>query len=201
MGSNISIGFIYERFTQERIVKELGNIIKYLFVHDIRITKMKVSKDIDGEDWIEYDSINTFQLDSVFSMLAEYYYGQLEVSSNVLGCNNLAITIRVEKEAEKDYFGFLLDISEEELIKFNSIDEINKVTERIIDFIIDIHSCSGYDYAICDNEAEIQYSPAEFGNLAKAIYSIAIIPSITNNSNVLKVIKSSWNIDGLTSRN
>lgn len=201
MGSNISIGLIYERLTKERIEKELDNIVKYLLAYDTRMKKLKVSKDIDGEEWIESDSLNTFQKDSILTMLADNYYGQLEVSGNLLDCNSLVITIRVEKEAEEDYFGFLLDISEEELIKTNSIDEINKITERIIDFMIDIHSYSGYDYAFCENEAEIQYSPKEFRNFEEGIYSVSIIPIKSNDPMGFNIIKSSWNIDGLTSRN
>ncbi|ODM24753.1 hypothetical protein A7W90_00130 [Clostridium sp. Bc-iso-3] len=200
MGSNISIGFVYTGIAQEQIKNELNNIFSYLLSHNTRMVKMKVSKDIDGEEWIEYDMLDTHKKDDVISLLAEYYFGQIEVYSNLIGCNNLKLIIRIEKEPDKDYFGFLLDISEAQLLKNNSIDEIKKVTDNIVSFMTDIYGYSGYDYAICDNEAEIEYSPEEYMNIQDDIYSISIIPNRNNESTEFNIIKSSWNIDGLTSR-
>ena len=161
---------------------------------------MKISKDIDGEEWIEYDSLVGIKTDDICNILAENYYGQVEIKSNLLRHKNLMITIRVEKEENEEYFGFLLDISEEALIKTNSVSEMNNITDEIEEFIQEFYKHSPYEYAFCDNEAEIQYSPIEFKKIKKSIYSIVAIPFLESNSSKVNIIRSNWNIDGLTSR-
>jgi len=200
MGSFISIGFIYGKFSIQAIENEIKKLVKYVVNTDGRLKKMKVSKDIDGEEWLEYDSLINLQMDSIYTTLSENYYAQMEVNSSLFGCENITITIHIEKEEDEDYFGFLLDIDEEELIKTNPVSEINSITEKIVDFIAGFYNYSAYDYAFCDNEAEIQYSPRDFKKIESSIYSIAVIPILDGNSNRLNVIRSNWNIDGLTSR-
>lgn len=203
MGSFISIGFIYEGCSIQTIKKEIEKLVNYISSIGGSLKKMKVSKDVDGEEWLEYDSLINLQLDSIYTILAENYYAQLEVNSNLFEHKNLVITIRIEKDEDNDYFGFLLDMNEKEIIKGNSVNEINNITERIIDFIIKFYNYSNYNYAICDNEAEIEYSPKDFYKIESSIYSITVIPvfDCKSNSNKFNVIKSNWNIDGLTSRN
>ena len=201
MGSFISIGFIYQVFSIQTIENEIKKLLKYIVDTDGSLKKMKVSKDIDGEEWNEYDSLMNLQGDSIYAILAKNYYGQIEVNSNIFGCKNITIIIRIEKEEDEDYFGFLLDIDEEELINTNSASEISNITEKIIDFITRFYNYSAYDYAFCDNEAEIKYSPIHFKKVERSIYSITVIPILDGNSNRLNVIRSNWNIDGLTSRN
>ncbi|NFP49524.1 hypothetical protein FDF58_07570 [Clostridium argentinense] len=200
MGSSISIGFVYGEFSIQAIENEIKRLVKYFVTTDGSLKKMKVSKDIDGEEWLEYDSLINLKVDSIYTTLAENYYGQVEVNSSLFGHKNLTTTIRIEKEEDEGYFGFLLDIDEEELIKTNLASEINSVTEKIVDFITGFYSYSAYDYAFCDNEAEIQYSPRHFKKIESSIYSISVIPTLDGNSNSLNIVRSNWNIDGLTSR-
>lgn len=199
MGSYVSIGFIYENFSVDRIKSEFKKLVSKIISFNGNVKKMKVSKDFDGEEWAEYEFLNNFQMDSNCDMLAEYFYGQLEIDCNLFGGISLKTIIRIEKEREEDYFGFLMDVSEEELIKSNSADEINRVTQEIIEFMTQFYSCSAYSYAFCDNEGEIQFSPKKFRDLENSIYSVTVMPNLGSN-NSLKVSKGNWNIDGLTTR-
>ncbi|HHW37552.1 MAG TPA: hypothetical protein GXX18_10000 [Bacillales bacterium] len=199
MGSFISIGLIYSKRTEERFKNELDILVRYLVSKDGILKKIKMSKDIDGEEWIEYTPNNNLEISESLNLIAKYYYGQVNVVCTFLGFSDLEVAVRIEKE--KDYFGFLLDISEADVIKTHNVEVINRVTDQIINFIIDLYSVSGFDYAFCDNEAEIQYAPDEFCTLENDMYSIIVIPSFGEQDKALNVFKNNWHIDGLTARN
>ncbi|MDD3172673.1 MAG: Imm64 family immunity protein [Herbinix sp.] len=196
MGSYITIGFIYNKFSMNNIKNQMERVVEYIVSSVGIIKKAKVSKDMDGEEWIEYDSINNSQIDTLFTSLAEHYYGQIEMETNLFDLKNLTIIMRVVKEENDDYFGLLLDVDENAFIT----NTVNVYTEKILNLITEFYNYSVYDYAFCDNEAEIKYSPKEFINLKESVYSLAILPVCNDISNKLRVIKSKWNIDGLTSR-
>ncbi len=199
MGSYISIGLVYDKLDLERVKIELENLTAYLITELGSVKRVKVSKDVDGEEWIEYNTLENYQISEMCGLLSKHFYGQLSLMCNYLGLDNFEVTIRIEKE--EDYFGFLLDVREAELIKTGCLEEINSITEKIITFIKDLRNVLVYDYAFCDNEAEIKYSPREFGELKNDVYSIVIIPSFTEKEKSYNIIKSNWNIDGLTIRN
>lgn len=199
MGSYISIGLIYGNLEIIYLKNKLENLLNYLIDESFNIESMKVCKDTDGEEWIEYNSIKKDQISKLYDLLGKYYYGQLRLKCNVLGLENVEVTIRIEKE--EDYFGFLLDLSEAELIKLGSQEELNNLTEKIINFITDMYKSLEFDYAFCDNEAEIKYSPAEFKELKNDIYSIVVIPLLDKYEQSFDIIKSNWHIDGLSIRN
>ncbi|WP_254634950.1 Imm64 family immunity protein [Paenibacillus sp. GbtcB18] len=52
-----------------------------------------------------------------------------------------------------------------------------------------------FDYAFCDHEAQIEFSPREF---KPERYSRSFWPDLSNGE--LKIAKSSWHINGLTER-
>lgn len=199
MGSYISIGFVYDKLDLGQVKVELEKLTTYLITELDSIKNMKFSKDMDGEEWVEYSSFNNYQISDLCSLLAEHYFGQLNLECNLFELDNLEVTIRVEKE--QDYYGFLLDMSETELIKTGDLEEIDDITEKIINFVTDLHKALIYDYAFCDNEAEIQHSPREFKELKNAVYSIVVIPTFEKQEKSFNVIKSNWHIDGLTIRN
>ena len=199
MGSYISIGLVYDKSDLERVKNELERLSTYLTTEFGSVKSMKVCKDTYGEEWIEYNSFENHQISDLCDLLAKYYYGQLSLKCNILGFDNLEVTIRIEKE--EDYFGFLLDVSEAELIKTGGLEELNSITEKIICFITDLHKVLVFDYAFCDNEAEIQYSPTEFKELKNDVYSIVILPTSEKKEKPYDIIKSNWHINGLTIRN
>ncbi|ACL77062.1 Imm64 family immunity protein [Ruminiclostridium cellulolyticum] len=195
MGSYIGIGFVYNGMSGERVEIELKNIVNFLISHNGNINSIKFSKDEYGNVWIQ-DSLNNKCIDDFYSSLCNGYFGELHITCSILSVQNLNVCIRIEKA--KKYFGLLLDISEEELIGVNSSENINRITEEIIEFFNELYKASVFEYAICDNEAEIQYSPEEFQSIGEAVYSIAALPE--KNKKSLKIIKNSWHIDGLTAR-
>lgn len=199
MGSFISIGFVYNNWQMEKIVIELENLTKYLITNNGSILNIKYSKDVDGEKWIEYDHIGNILEENIFESIAMGFYGQIELNCNMFDLNNLKVTIRLQKE-ESGYFGFLFDISEDDLIKKNTLEELNSITEKVIDYIVDMHNIISYEYAFCDHEGEIQYSPEEFRKIDEQTYSVVILPMYENEENTFNIIKSSWHIDGLTER-
>lgn len=197
MGSYIGIGLVYN-ISESGLEKELRNLVNYLICREAIIESIKFSKDEDGNEWVEESLKNNIDIENFYSLLANGFFGQLHVVCNILNIQNLNVYIRIEK-VDKDYFGLLLDINEEELIGENSVENINRVTNRIIGLLNDLFEVSVFDYAFCDNEAEIQYSPIEFQSLNEKVYSIVAL-STTEDKKKLKIIKSDWHIDGLSTR-
>ena len=92
------------------------------------IKSIKFSKDEDGNEWVEHSLKNNIDIEDFYSRLANGYFGQLLVICNILNIQKLNVYIRIEK-VDKNYFGLLLDISEEKLIGVSSVENINRVTE------------------------------------------------------------------------
>jgi hypothetical protein len=195
MGSYIGVGLIYNGISGDRVEKELKNVVNCLISHDGKINKVKFSKDWDGNEWVE-DILDNKCINDFYSSLCNGYFGELHIICNILNVHKLNVCLRVKKE--KKYFGLLLDIDEEELIGVHSSENIDKITDKVIEFLNELYKTSVFEYAICDNEVEIQYSPEEFQSISEAVYSIAALPE--KNRKSLKIIKSSWHIDGLTIR-
>jgi hypothetical protein len=193
MGSYISIGFVFRRNLEEKIDINFKKLVNFLVQKSGKLNSIKVSKDMDGEEWIEVNVLND---DSRLDLLTEFFYGQLNLSSNIIDGKSLEIIIHIENKP--NYYGFLLDIQEADLIKTNSIEELDYISDKLIKLMVDFYGVSGYDYAFCDHEANIEYSPNEFLMLEKNIYSITIITNHCKNN--LEIRKSNWHIDGLTKR-
>ena len=138
-------------------------------------------------------------MDIVLLALAKSFFGQVHIVCNFLGLNDLDAVIRIEKE--NDHFGFLLDIVDTELLEPNHSENIEAVTAKIVEFMTDVYRFSKYNYAFCDHEAEIQYTPEKFKEIQTDKYSIVVAPSTDGQGRtLLNVMKSNWNIDGLTVR-
>lgn len=197
MGSYIGIGLVYN-ISENRLEKELRSLVNYLICREGSIESIRFSKDEDGNEWVEERLKNNIDIEELYLPLVNGYFGQLHIVCNILNMQKLNVYLRIDK-VDKNYFGLLLDISEEELIGKSSIENINKVTDRIVRLLKELYEFSSFNYAFCDNEAEIQYSPIEFQSLNEKVYSIAALPT-TEDRKKLKIIKSGWHIDGLTTR-
>lgn len=195
MGSYISIGFVFEQLDEFFITNSFRNITNY-FIKNGKIKAVKMSKDIDGNEWIEQN--HNIQIEDLYLDLVRNYYSKLSLECSILGIRSLNVILRLEKE--EDFWGIVLDICESELIKLNSNNDISKITDEIINLMRDIYNVVKYDYSFCDNEAEFRYSPKEFKSLHDNKYSIAILPVVNNSVLEMNIIKSGWNIDGLTLR-
>jgi len=197
MGSYIGIGLVYNIDLQNRIELELKNIANYLVSHEGRITNFKYSKDEEGIEWVEKSFISNLEIERIYNKISNNYFGEIEVEVSILSIEKLKIRIAVRK-VDNYYFGILLDILEEELIGVGSKKKLNTITNNIVLLLEELYVVSNYDYAFCDNEAEIQYSPHEFQSLNKKVYSIVALP--IREEKKVRIEKSNWNIDGLTDR-
>lgn len=198
MGSYIGIVLVYNNSSQNKIECELRTVIRYLIFHEGNITNTKYSKDKDGIKWVEDSFTNGLEIEKVSSLLSKNYFGQLNVICNILNMKKLNICVTM-KNTDKNYFGILLDIAEDDLMGVISNENIDIITERIIYLLKDLYEVSDFDYAFCDNEAEILYSPSEFQSLNEKVYSVVALPIIKGEKKIV-IVKSNWNIDGLTTR-
>lgn len=195
MGSYIGIGLVYNGSSIEKMKREIAAVINYFVLRDGQLNRAKYSKDEQGSCWIEDNTQDTKFLND----FAKGFFGEIHLTSNILGKRNLEIILRLEKSNE-DYFGLLLDISEQQFLDQESLEYIENITEKIIQLLKNIYEISRYDYAICDNEAEIKYAPSTFLLFKDPVYSVALIPFLEDAKMKFKVIRSSWAIDGLTNR-
>ncbi|WP_285766918.1 Imm64 family immunity protein [Peribacillus sp. SI8-4] len=190
MTNILSLGIVYENSFDKS--EELQSIIQYFLNLKSDIVGIKVSMDEDGENWLESErNGKNFILD--YTLLTEKYFGEILIQLNDFwSLNGLSLTLRIVKE--NDFFGYLLDFEMEQLLNRYSLDLIN---ELIIDLVKDIYSVTKFNYAFCDHDSEIEYSPSQYKDIVEA-YSILILPRAKNG---FDVIKNNWQIDGITSRN
>jgi hypothetical protein len=200
VGSHIAIGFVFEQYTNAKIKLHISKLANYLGINCNSIEKFQVSKDKDGGDWIEITYPANNSLDNIYSLAATYYFAEFDLNLDFLGIKNFQAFLRVVKNEEKNYFGLILFLNEEQLIKKYEQIELDRVTPKVLDFIRGIYPILEYDYAYCDSEAPIEYSPAEFKALDRSLYSVAVIPISENEKIQLNFIFSGWNIDGHTRR-
>lgn len=206
MGAFIGIGLTYgieiglsvgpNLETRNKLSQELKNLIDCFLASNGYINYVKYSEDIDGELWKEFKSSDNLIPDSVYNFISSGFYGEISITSNILTLDNIECFIRVEKEV--NYFGFLLDFKEEDILKNWSKTENDKTAKLLIDTAIGVYSSTKYDYAFCDFEAQFAYSPDAFVKIEKDIYSIVIFPRKCGS--FFEIIKSNWNIDGHTER-
>ena len=190
MGSRISIGLVYEC---NNMIESLEKLIKLLISDNGYIKGFKVSKDEEGNKWIENFDTTTSISDEVYSCLTLGFYGQINLVSDIINLKHKDIVLNIERHS--DYYGFLIDIEESSLIDEDSIIDI---ATSIINLISDNFMNLRYDYAFCDNEAEIEYSLQEILSNNNDIYCLLFIPNFVENK--IEVKKSNWLLDGLTKR-
>jgi hypothetical protein len=198
MSSYIGIGFVYKGNCCVKLEKELRNVVNYLLSLNGVVKSIKFSNDKDGNLWINESQTTLFDRNNFLELLANGYYGELNMTCDLFELYNVFICIRIYKD-ENHFFGLLFDIEEQVLIPEESIKMMDITTEKIIDFINRIYQFSSYDYAFCDHNADIQYSPEEFTSFEKNIYSVVAIPS-REDKRIIQITKSNWHIDGLTYR-
>lgn len=194
MGSYVSIGFVYEKNREKELVEQLEKIIGFLKIKNEDIKRIKYCEDDFGEIECEVNLNDiVYHKNEILKKIVDYFYGEIEFFVDIFEMKKLKMILRIEKE--DDLCGITLDIEESDLIHEHTVSNINIVTEKIIDFMIQVNTYLNYDYAVCDNELELKYSPEIIKNMKELKYSVLIIFD-----GKLKVMKSNWNIDGLTQR-
>src|SRR3990167_2447588 len=194
MGSYIGIGFVYDTVSRSRIEKILESIVRYLLSKNGKITYIKFSKDKDGNQWTEITIDNNAEMELFYEKITKGYYGQINLLCDLFNKTGIKTILRINN-LHDNYFDFLLDIPEEQIIETHSTSYLNLITEKIIRFMLDAYRLTNFDYAVCDNEVEIKYSPTEIKLMNKKLYSIALFPS---EDKKVRVFTSDCHIDGLT---
>ncbi|MCY9591358.1 Imm64 family immunity protein [Paenibacillus chitinolyticus] len=115
------------------------------------------------------------------------------MSADLVPYKDLNVEIEIEKCEE--YSGFLVSFRESEVLPDYSEESLETATETIVKLVAEIYPTLQFDYAFCDLEAQIEFSPREF---KPERYSLSFWPDLSNGE--LKVTKSSWHINGLTER-
>lgn len=189
MGSNINVGLVYD--SSRAIGTHLENLIELLNGNHGQIVYVKFCEDTDGEGWIQQDSptIDT----TILEKLTLSYYGQIHMHLDLFQLKGLNVEIKIEKS--EVFFGFLLSFRENEILPNYLKESLDTITDRIHKFVAEIYPILQFDYAFCDHEAEIEFSPKEF-NAER--YSLSFLPDLSTGK--LNVLKSNWHINGLTER-
>jgi hypothetical protein len=196
MGSSTTIGFVYGSNSRTYAETELNNVTQYLISNNGKVLSQKYCKDLNGNGWVESNEIAYLLLSDTLNQLVNNYYGQLKIECDILGKKGLNLDI-LFKRIDQNNYGILLDIPDEQILSSNL--QLDSVTNGIIALIQTIYKVSHFDYAFCDNEAQIEYSLPALRSIENCIYSLVAMPDEMNQSN-LQIIKSSWHIDGLTPR-
>lgn len=185
MGSYISMGFVYKNNKKAFILELLKGLLLIFISRQSESILCKYSLDIDGDNYIQKEiSINDLD-----DEIVNNYYGQIFFKSSFLGfSNNLILTIY----KELNFFGFLIDLNENEIRSLLYLELENKLINHIKDNSLKLN----FDYAFCENEGEIEYHPleVEFGYVE---YSVLFI----NKEGNIIIKKADYLLDGITKRN
>ena len=199
MGSYITTGLVFNGSDVSIIKRKLTDLIMYLSDKSECYKSVKASKDIDGNDWIEFKFDELADIQEAYRFASEGYMGQIDLATSLITSNEIHASVRVEKEV--DYFGILVDFAEDDFLKSNDPAVLNAADDLMIKFMNELYEVLKYNYAFCDNEAELQFSPNEIQCLTKEMYSILVMPNNSGINSVTNVFRSNWYLNGLTSRN
>ncbi|WP_405079901.1 Imm64 family immunity protein [Paenibacillus chitinolyticus] len=189
MGSYINVGLVYS--STEANEAHLKKLIELLIENEGRIENVKFCEDVDGERWVQYDFPHNDP--AIFEKLTRSYYGHIDLFADLVPFKGLNVEIEIEKC--EGYSGFLVSFRESEMLPDYSEESLETATETVVKLVAEIYPALQFDYAFCDLEAHIEFSPREF---KPERYSLAFWPDLSNGE--LKVTRSSWHINGLTER-
>lgn len=187
MSSYISIGFVAND-NEELFVEKCKKIME---VNNKNIGQIifKYPTDETCNKW----NVSNEQVKNIDKMLKQCFTNELAeiiVDYRINEQIFKGILIKIRKKIG-EYTGILFEISED---CFPLKEKINSIENEIIAILRDLLNI-GFEYAYCDNEADIEYSIKEVMG-QKNRYSILVTRE--NNNIVTKL--ASWKIDGLTSR-
>ncbi|MEK4323103.1 Imm64 family immunity protein [Bacillus sp. FSL K6-3221] len=121
IGGYINIGIVfYETIHLPNAFRQLAD---YLAEKEMSITKVKFSKDSDGEIWIEQSIKENIIKDDNFSG----YYTEFELSGSKLN----DMTINIQKET--GFVGFVLSLNWTEVVSHDVIHLQQKIIRCLVD--------------------------------------------------------------------
>lgn len=190
MGSYIGIGLVFNNKSNSKKKSALQMILKYFTSKNGKLLNAKFSEDEDGDDWKDIENIKLYEVDNLLNK----YYLNINLICDILNKKNVMVRAYYENLNE-NVSGLLLDFEEQLFMNDYPDEEIGEITNKFINLMADIYNVVEYDYALCDQEAIIEYTLDDIEK-AKKKYSVLLIPR----NNKMEIIKNSWNIDGLTDR-
>lgn len=193
MSGKISVGVVYEK--SKSITEHLNKVLTFLENDGGMSKKAKFSVDEDGKTWTRIAGEELNDLNIINSLVKGFNGEVLLDYFAVTGHEAIELTLRIINEDM--YFGFIMDFEEAVVIPRYSLHGFERM---IVQILRNMYNVSRYDYAFCDHEAEIEYSPSEFCKLKEDVYSLYVLPVKLGESQNLLVNESSWAIDGLTLR-
>ncbi len=191
MGSYISVGFVFQNDKLSLKTQMIKHIIESLNLNDYSMLIFKGSEDIDGNHWVEKKLMFRNITDEDYQLMTDYFYGNVLMMCTFLEIKNQMINITFYKE--KDYFGYLMDLFEDPFRK-----QVTYATleSSLIEYLKAMHEQVPFDYAILENDGEIEFSPDEM-NFEEMNYSVLIQ---ADEKEGLVVKKGEYLIDGRTKR-
>jgi len=188
-GSTTNIGFVYEANFQE-----FSDIIKLCFKY-LNISKInEANYTFDCEkEWVKLKEISISD-----EFLLKLYNAQMFNLNIEFTINNKNALVLIEKGILLNNQAIVLCFYDKYMLEVICNNDLQRYTEFCINLIEDIFtSVKALEYVFCDNNAYFKYSLAEILGGKHNEYSLIFIPQ---KNNELKMLKSSWEIDGFTER-
>ena len=190
MGSYIGVGVVLNNKLNSKEKSALQMILEYFISKNGKLLNTKFSEDEDGDNWKNIENIKLYEVDNLLNK----YYLNINFICDVLDKKDVMIRAYYEN-LDENVSGLLLDFEEELFIEDYPDERIEEKTNKFINLMAEIYNVVEYDYALCDQEAMVEYTLDNIEK-AKKKYSVLLIP----HNNKMEIIKNSWNIDGLTDR-
>lgn len=182
IGGYINIGIVfYETIHLSNAFRQLAD---YLAEKEMSITKVKFSKDSDGEIWIEQSIKENIIKDDNFSG----YYTEFELSGSKLN----DMTINIQKEA--GYLGFVICLNWTEVVSHNVI----HLQQEIIRCLVDLYHTMTFEYAFIGHEIEVEIHPDEFEKCLQDQHAFPV--ALIGKGNHIDIYYGNVAIDGLSSQ-
>ncbi|AMM99270.1 Imm64 family immunity protein [Bacillus pumilus] len=182
IGGYINIGIVfYETIHLPNAFRQLAD---YLAEKEMSITKVKYSKDSDGEIWIEQSIKENIIKDDNFSG----YYTEFELSGSKLN----DMTINIQKET--GYVGFVICLKWTEVVSHDVI----HLQQEIIRCLVNLYHTIMFEYAFIGHEIEVEIHPDEFEKCLQEQHAFPV--ALIGKGDHIDIYYGDVAIDGLSSQ-
>ncbi|MCY9672291.1 Imm64 family immunity protein [Bacillus pumilus] len=182
IGGYINIGIVfYETIHLPNAFRQLAD---YLAEKEMSITKVKYSKDSDGEIGIEQSIKENIIKDDNFSG----YYTEFELSGSKLN----DMTINIQKET--GYVGFVICLKWTEVVSHDFI----HLQQEIIRCLVNLYHTIMFEYAFIGHEIEVEIHPDEFEKCLQEQHAFPV--ALIGKGDHIDIYYGEVAIDGLSSQ-
>lgn len=189
MGNYISIGIVC--LTQTSLELVLETISAQMNNKAISL-ELSYPEDDSSRIWIKQHYELKSGLSAGFKLLADR---RQSIGTFLYNADTMQLHIRVSIKTDA-ILGILFEMEQEELIPVESSFLLESITNKIIKDLKALWERAPFEYAFCDNEADIEFAPSEILKTEEYIYSVLLI----NRNHFLTHKMATWCIDGLSER-